>query len=79
MQPQFFPTPADFRMWPSEHHHQHSELLVGIYKTNSGKPSMTWPESVDALFVWAGSMAFAAESTMSATASASRRAEFGAL
>jgi uncharacterized protein YdeI (YjbR/CyaY-like superfamily) len=45
--PTFFPTPADFRAWLEAHHDQEPELLVGFYKKGSGKPSITWPESVD--------------------------------
>src|SRR5512147_507837 len=45
--PTFFPTPADFRRWLKAHHATETELLVGFYKTGSGKPSITWPESVD--------------------------------
>lgn len=45
--PTFFPTPADFRRWLEAHHATEKELLVGFYKTGSGKPSITWPESVD--------------------------------
>ena len=33
--------------WLEKHHHQHTELLVEFYKKDSGKPSITWPESVD--------------------------------
>jgi uncharacterized protein YdeI (YjbR/CyaY-like superfamily) len=47
MKPTFFATAADFRKWLAKHHATESELLVGFYKTNSGRPSMTWPESVD--------------------------------
>lgn len=47
MEPTFFPTPADFRAWLEANHDSASELWVGFYKTSSGKPSMTWPESVD--------------------------------
>ncbi|WP_285751093.1 YdeI/OmpD-associated family protein [Lentzea sp. NBRC 105346] len=47
MEPKFFPTPADFRLWLSAHHSSASELLVGFYKKDSGRPSITWPESVD--------------------------------
>jgi uncharacterized protein YdeI (YjbR/CyaY-like superfamily) len=43
----FFPTPADFRRWLKTHHAAEQELLVGFYKTGSGKPSITWPQSVD--------------------------------
>jgi uncharacterized protein YdeI (YjbR/CyaY-like superfamily) len=44
----FFPTPADFRAWLEKNHTAESELLVGFYKKDSGKRSITWPESVDA-------------------------------
>jgi len=45
--PTFFATPAQFRAWLARHHATGKELLVGFYKTGSGKPSMTWPQSVD--------------------------------
>lgn len=44
----FFATPADFRAWLVKNHALHTELSVGFYKRDSGKPSITWPESVDA-------------------------------
>lgn len=44
----FFATPADFRAWLEKNHALHRELSVGFYKRDSGKPSITWPESVDA-------------------------------
>ena len=47
MSPTFVPTPADFRRWLQAHHATETELLVGFYKTGSGQPSITWPESVD--------------------------------
>jgi len=47
MSPTFFPTPSDFRKWLEKNHQQETELLVGFYKKASGKPSITWPESVD--------------------------------
>lgn len=47
MEPHFFPAPADFRDWLEKHHAHETELLVGFYKKDSGKPSLTWPESVD--------------------------------
>jgi uncharacterized protein YdeI (YjbR/CyaY-like superfamily) len=47
MEPTFFATPAQFRAWLEEHHESETELLVGFYKRASGKPSITWPESVD--------------------------------
>ena len=45
--PTFFKTPAAFRTWLEKHHQKATELLVGFYKKDSGKPSITWPESVD--------------------------------
>lgn len=47
MKPTFFATPDDFRRWLEQHHETEAELLVGFYKKGSGRPSMTWPESVD--------------------------------
>src|SRR5260370_2667299 len=44
--PTFFPTPADFRAWLDAHHDKFQELFVGFHKKDSGKPSITWPESV---------------------------------
>ncbi|MBN1118134.1 MAG: YdeI/OmpD-associated family protein, partial [Bacteroidales bacterium] len=38
---------TDFRKWLEANHQKASELLVGYYKVKSGKPSMTWSESVD--------------------------------
>jgi uncharacterized protein YdeI (YjbR/CyaY-like superfamily) len=47
MPPLFFATPADLRVWFATHAPAQQELLVGYYKKGSGKPSVTWPESVD--------------------------------
>jgi uncharacterized protein YdeI (YjbR/CyaY-like superfamily) len=47
MQPKFFKSPSDFRKWLAVHHANATELLVGFYKEDTGKPSITWPESVD--------------------------------
>ena len=47
MQPIFFATPADLRRWLMRHHASDRELLVGFYKKASGRPSLTWAESVD--------------------------------
>ncbi|WP_353268449.1 YdeI/OmpD-associated family protein [Gemmatimonas sp.] len=46
MPPTYFPTPADFRAWLSQHHASATELVVGFHKVGSGTPSMTWTESV---------------------------------
>src|ERR1700683_4529438 len=45
--PKFFRTPSDFRAWLEANHATAGELLVGFHKKGSGKPSMTWTESVD--------------------------------
>ena len=47
MKPIFFETCAEFRKWLSKNHEKETELFVGFYKVGSGKPSMTWSESVD--------------------------------
>jgi len=43
----FFPAPADFRAWLAANYATAAELWVGFYKKGSGRPSITWPESVD--------------------------------
>ena len=47
MKPEFFQTPADFGNWLEKNHATATELWVGFHKKDSGKPSITWPESVD--------------------------------
>lgn len=47
MEPRFFATKEEFRKWLEKHHEVEKELLIGFYKTGSGKPSISWPESVD--------------------------------
>jgi len=47
MKPRFFATPESFRNWLKMNHSAKTELLVGFYKVGSGKPSITWPQSVD--------------------------------
>ena len=46
-EPTFFATPDEFRAWLEANHETATELLVGFYKKGTGKPSITWPESVD--------------------------------
>lgn len=43
----FFETQEDFRKWLESNHKTETELIVGFYKKDSGKPSMTWSQSVD--------------------------------
>jgi uncharacterized protein YdeI (YjbR/CyaY-like superfamily) len=45
--PTFFESPAAFRAWLRRHHRRTDELLVGLHKMGSGRPSITWPEAVD--------------------------------
>jgi uncharacterized protein YdeI (YjbR/CyaY-like superfamily) len=45
--PTFFRSPAEFRRWLERHHAEAPELWVGFHKKGSGRPSITWPESVD--------------------------------
>lgn len=45
--PKFFPTPSDFRQWLEENHDKVDVQWVGFYRKDSGRPSITWPESVD--------------------------------
>jgi uncharacterized protein YdeI (YjbR/CyaY-like superfamily) len=47
MKPTFFETPDMFRAWLEANHATETELLVGFFKRGSGRPSITWPESVD--------------------------------
>jgi len=47
MKVKFFKTPLDFRKWLVAHHDSETELWVGFYKKDSGKASITWPQSVD--------------------------------
>ena len=47
VQPTFFANQSAFRKWLEKHHSKATELFVGYYKVGSGKPSMTWSQSVD--------------------------------
>jgi uncharacterized protein YdeI (YjbR/CyaY-like superfamily) len=47
VKPIFFSTAGRFRAWLEKNHGTRNELWVGFYKRDSGKPSITWPESVD--------------------------------
>lgn len=47
MEPIFFKNSIAFRKWLEKNHSKAKELLVGYYKKGTGKPSMTWSESVD--------------------------------
>ena len=45
--PHFFDAADEFRAWLERHHQDVGARWVGLYKQGSGRPSMTWTESVD--------------------------------
>jgi uncharacterized protein YdeI (YjbR/CyaY-like superfamily) len=45
--PTFFSSPAEWRAWLEQHAETADELVVGFWKKATGRPSMTWSESVD--------------------------------
>lgn len=47
MDPVYFSSPSAFREWLEAHHASADELWVGYHKRGTGRPSLTWPESVD--------------------------------
>ena len=47
MTPTFFAKQSHFRNGLEKNHKKETELLVGFYKVDSGKQSMTWAQSVD--------------------------------
>jgi uncharacterized protein YdeI (YjbR/CyaY-like superfamily) len=42
----FFASPAEFRDWLERHHESERELWVGYYRKATGRPTLTWQESV---------------------------------
>ena len=47
VEPIFFATNEDFRVWLAEHHASASEVLVGFYGSAAKKASMTYLEALD--------------------------------
>jgi uncharacterized protein YdeI (YjbR/CyaY-like superfamily) len=47
IKPVFFPTQKDLRKWLEKNYKKKKELFAGYYKVSSGKPSVTWSQSVD--------------------------------
>ena len=45
--PTFFREAADFQAWLEQHHTSVGHLWVGYYKRATGKPSVTWEDTVD--------------------------------
>jgi len=44
---QFFAAPAAWRAWLEAHHADAGEVWVGYHKRATGRPSLTWAQSVD--------------------------------
>ena len=44
--PKYFKSASEFRRWLEAHHDSASELVVGFYRVETGKPTMTWTEAV---------------------------------
>lgn len=47
MKPRYFASFAEWHAWLADNHARAGELLVGFHRRGSGRPSLTWPESVD--------------------------------
>lgn len=47
MNPLYFQNQSEFREWLEKNHSKESEIIVGYYKVGTGRPSMTWSQSVD--------------------------------
>ena len=45
--PVYYASPAQWRAWLEAHHASEREHWVGFHKRGTGRPSMTWAESVD--------------------------------
>jgi uncharacterized protein YdeI (YjbR/CyaY-like superfamily) len=48
VQPRFFRTAREFERWLAANHRTRTLLLVGFYTVASGKPSVKFPEALDA-------------------------------
>src|SRR5688572_5198736 len=46
MEPKFF-TQTQWRKWLEKNHQKATEIIVGFYKTHTGKAGLTWSQSVD--------------------------------
>jgi uncharacterized protein YdeI (YjbR/CyaY-like superfamily) len=47
MEPKFFRSPSQFRVWLERNHATKPELWVGFYKKGVGEKGITYPEAVD--------------------------------
>jgi uncharacterized protein YdeI (YjbR/CyaY-like superfamily) len=48
----YFPSPAAFGRWLEKNHAKKPELWLGYHKKETGRPSLTWSESVDEALCW---------------------------
>jgi uncharacterized protein YdeI (YjbR/CyaY-like superfamily) len=46
-EPLFFASPQAWRAWLADHHADAAELVVGFHKKATGRPTLTWAESVE--------------------------------
>ncbi len=47
MNPVYFKDQNEFRTWLEKNHKSESEIVVGYYKVGTGRPSLSWSQSVD--------------------------------
>jgi uncharacterized protein YdeI (YjbR/CyaY-like superfamily) len=45
--PIFFKSAAEYRAWLEKNHERAKELWIGYWKKSTGKPSLTWQDTVD--------------------------------
>lgn len=73
-EPKAFETIEDLESWLSRNHDTESELIVRLYKVQSGIPSITWDELVQGILCWGWIEGSSGPMTRSATRNGSRRA-----
>ena len=52
MQPTFFKTAREFERWLAANHRTETLLLVGFYTVGSGRPSVRYPDALDAALAY---------------------------
>jgi uncharacterized protein YdeI (YjbR/CyaY-like superfamily) len=52
VRPKFFKTAREFERWLAANHRKQTLLLVGFYTVASGRPSMRFPEALDAALTY---------------------------
>ena len=48
----YFSSPSAFGRWLEKHHGRKTALWVGFHRKATGRPSLTWSESVDEALCW---------------------------